>query len=92
MKKRLKAIVVSDKPDKTVIVKVERLVLHPLYKKYIKRHTRLACHDSKNIAKVGSKVIIEATRPMSKTKHWRIVEVESASPSKGRPASPSQGG
>ncbi|MDI6839340.1 MAG: 30S ribosomal protein S17 [bacterium] len=75
MRKRLEGKVVSDKQNKTIIVEVERMVLHPLYKKYIRRHTRVACHDSQNTAKVGDKVVIEATRPISKTKHWRLVKI-----------------
>ncbi|MCK4352892.1 30S ribosomal protein S17 [candidate division WOR-3 bacterium] len=75
MKKRLKGKVVSNKADKTIVVEVERRVLHPLYKKYIKRCTRYACHDFQNKAKKGDKVIIELTRPLSKTKHWRLVKI-----------------
>lgn len=75
MRKRLEGKVVSDKQQKTRIVEVERIVQHPLYKKYIRRTTRLACHDPKEATKMGDKVIIEATRPISRTKHWRIVRV-----------------
>ncbi len=75
MRKRLEGKVVSDKQQKTRIVETERNVQHRLYKKYIRRHTRLACHDPNEIAKLGDKVIIEATRPLSRTKHWRIVKV-----------------
>ncbi|MBI4722071.1 MAG: 30S ribosomal protein S17 [Candidatus Stahlbacteria bacterium] len=74
MRKRLEGKVVSDKQQKTRIVVVERLVQHPLYKKYLKRQTRLQCHDPKEQFKVGDKVVIEETRPLSRTKHWRIVK------------------
>lgn len=75
MRKRLEGKVVSDKQQKTRIVEVERIAQHPLYKKYIRRRTRLACHDPKEITKLGDKVIIETTRPLSRTKHWRIVKL-----------------
>ncbi len=75
MRKRLEGKVISDKQQKTRVVIVERIVQHKLYKKYIRRHTRLACHDPREITKLGDKVIIEATRPLSRTKHWRIVKV-----------------
>ena len=75
MKRKLKGIVVSDKQDKTRIVKIERLVLHPLYKKYMRRYTRLAIHDEKNSSKAGDMVIIEESRPISKNKHWRLIEI-----------------
>ena len=68
-------LVVSDKMDKTITVLVERRVLHPLYKKYIRRSTKLHVHDENNECKAGDTVRIEACRPMSKTKCWRLVEV-----------------
>lgn len=74
MRKRLEGKVVSDKQQKTRVVEVERIVQHPLYKKYIRRTTRLQCHDPLEKTKVGDKVIIEETRPLSRTKHWRIVK------------------
>ncbi|RMG68839.1 MAG: 30S ribosomal protein S17 [Calditrichaeota bacterium] len=68
-------VVVSDKMDKTVVVAVERLVQHPLYKKYIRKTTKFKAHDEKNEAQVGDKVRIMETRPLSKTKRWRVVEI-----------------
>ena len=74
MRKRVTGIVKSDKPDKTVTVEVVKRVLHPRYKKYIKRRTRLYAHDEKNECKPGDKVLIEEIRPLSKLKRWRVVE------------------
>ncbi|MCB0259120.1 MAG: 30S ribosomal protein S17 [Calditrichaeota bacterium] len=68
-------IVVSDKMDKTVVVAVERLVKHPLYKKYIKQTSKFKAHDSENQCDIGDKVKIMETRPLSKTKRWRVVEI-----------------
>jgi small subunit ribosomal protein S17 len=73
----LQGVVVSDKCDKTVIVKVERNVLHPLYRKYIKRHTRYAAHDPENTHKVGDIVAIVESPPISKTKKWVVQERQS---------------
>ncbi len=70
--------VVSDKGDKTVIVKVERRILHPIYKKFIKRSKRYAAHDETNAYKVGDKVSIEECRPLSKTKTWRVLDAAAA--------------
>ncbi|NDD27175.1 MAG: 30S ribosomal protein S17 [Proteobacteria bacterium] len=67
--------VVSDKMDKTVIVRVERQFAHPIYKKIIKRSTRFKAHDETNDCHVGDKVRIMETRPLSKDKRWRVVEV-----------------
>jgi small subunit ribosomal protein S17 len=65
--------VVSDKTDKTVTVLVERRVMHPLYKKFIRRSKRYAAHDEANLCKEGDLVSIEECRPISKTKSWLIV-------------------
>lgn len=67
--------VVSDKMDKTVIVAVERLIQHPLYKKIVKRITRLKAHDEKNECKVGDKVSIIEGRPLSREKRWRVLRI-----------------
>jgi len=75
MKRQLKGIVISDKQDKTRIVKIERQMLHPLYKKYMKRYTKLVIHDEKNNSKRGDSVLIEETRPLSRTKNWRLIEI-----------------
>ena len=68
-------LVVSDKMDKTVVIAVERLVKHPLYKKYIKQTSKFKAHDEKNTCGIGDKVKIMETRPLSKTKRWRVVEI-----------------
>lgn len=65
-------MVVSDRMDKTVVVRVERLVPHPVYKKYVKRRTTYKAHDEKNGYRVGDKVEIVETRPVSKGKRWRV--------------------
>jgi small subunit ribosomal protein S17 len=75
MRKRLEGKVVSDKEQKTRVVEVYRTVQHRLYKKYMRRSSRLNCHDAKDMAKLGDNVIIEETRPISRTKHWRIVRI-----------------
>lgn len=67
--------VVSDNMDKTVIVLVERLVKHKLYKKYIRRRSKFAAHDENNASRVGDKVMIIQSRPLSKTKRWRVIEI-----------------
>ena len=67
--------VVSGKMNKTVVVAVERLVKHPLYKKYIKRTTKMYAHDEKNDARDGDTVRIVETRPLSKLKRWRVQQV-----------------
>ena len=72
-------VVVSDKMQKTVVVAIERRVPHPVYGKMVTRTTRLKAHDEQNTAKSGDTVRIMETRPMSKDKRWRVVEiVESA--------------
>ena len=68
-------VVVSNKMQKTIIVEVTRLIEHPQFKKVIKRRVRYAAHDEKNTAKIGDKVRIQETRPISKSKRWRLVEV-----------------
>ena len=65
--------VVSDKTDKTVTVLVERRVMHPLYKKFIRRSKKYAAHDEANLCKEGDVVSIEECRPISKTKSWLVV-------------------
>lgn len=68
-------IVVSDKMDKSVIVKVERRYTHPTYGRIVRSNTKYVAHDEKNECKVGDKVKIFETRPLSKTKNWRIGEI-----------------
>lgn len=67
--------VVSDKMNKTVTVMLERKVKHPLYGKYIKRSTKVKAHDEENSAAEGDTVRIEACRPLSRSKSWRVVEI-----------------
>ena len=67
--------VVSDKMDKTVVVAIEDNVKHPLYKKIIKNTIRLKAHDENNICGIGDRVQIMETRPLSKDKRWRVVEI-----------------
>lgn len=67
--------VVSDKMDKTIVVAIETRVTHPLYKKVIKRTYKLKAHDEKNECKVGDTVKVMETRPLSKEKRWRLVEI-----------------
>ena len=74
-RKTLTGVVSSDKMDKTVIVMVNRLVLHPVYKKYIRKRKRVKAHDKKNECRVGDKVLLIETRPLSKEKRWRVKEI-----------------
>ena len=67
--------VVSDKMDKTIVVSVERLTRHRLYKRVMKASTKFAAHDEQNEAKIGDTVLIEESRPLSATKRWRLVSV-----------------
>ena len=68
-------VVVSEKMDKTVLVRIDRKVRHPLYRKTVARSNKLAAHDENNEARVGDTVRVMETRPLSKTKRWRVVEV-----------------
>lgn len=67
--------VVSNKMDKTVTVRLERLVKHPLYGKYVRRSSKVHAHDAENSCNEGDTVRIEQTRPISKTKAWQVIEV-----------------
>ena len=67
--------VVSDKMDKTVVVTVKDRVRHPLYKKIVNRTVKIKAHDENNECRVGDKVLIMETRPLSKDKRWRVVEI-----------------
>jgi small subunit ribosomal protein S17 len=73
MPKRIVGVVVGDKPKNTVIVEMTDFVKHPLYKKYIRRTTKVYAHDAKDECKVGEKVLIEQSRPLSKLKRWRVI-------------------
>ncbi len=74
-RKTLVGIVSSDKMDKTVIVAVNRLVLHPVYKKYVRKNKKVKAHDERKECHVGDKVLLVETRPLSKEKRWRVKEV-----------------
>lgn len=67
--------VVSDKMDKTIVVAIENHVKHPLYGKIVKRTYKLKAHDEENVCNIGDKVKVMETRPLSKDKRWRLVEV-----------------
>ncbi|SHE46689.1 30S ribosomal protein S17 [Clostridium fallax] len=67
--------VVSDKMDKTIVVAIETKVRHPLYGKTVNRTTKFKAHDEKNEARIGDRVLIMETRPLSKDKRWRLVEI-----------------
>jgi len=68
-------IVTSNKMEKTVVVKVDQLVMHPVYKKYVKRRVTYKAHDEANSCSVGDKVLIVETRPLSRDKRWRVREI-----------------
>lgn len=67
--------VVSNKMDKSIIVAIERRIMHPIYKKYFKKTTKFMAHDQNNVANIGDTVKIMETRPLSARKRWRLVEV-----------------
>lgn len=73
--KVVEGVVVSDKMDKTAVVVVTRVVRHRLYKKIMRRDTRLTAHDEKNVCKIGDRVKLCETRPISKSKLWKVIEV-----------------
>ena len=75
LRKTRTGMVVSDKMDKTVVVAISERVKHPLYKKTISRTIKFKAHDENNECSVGDKVLIMETRPLSKDKRWRVVEI-----------------
>jgi small subunit ribosomal protein S17 len=75
LRKTRTGIVISDKMDKTITIAIERKVPHPIYKKYYKKTTKLMAHDEKSECRVGDKVRVMETRPLSKSKRWRLVEI-----------------
>ncbi|MEN9952532.1 MAG: hypothetical protein RL463_1258 [Bacteroidota bacterium] len=75
IRKTKTGVVSSDKMEKTITVAVERKVKHPIYGKFVKKTTKFHAHDEKNEAKPGDVVRIMETRPLSKTKRWRLVEI-----------------
>ena len=74
----MQGVVVSDKMTKTVMVEVQRRVMHPIYKKYIRRTKKFAAHDESDAAKVGDVVFIRECRPISKRKHWEVIPTAEA--------------
>ena len=74
-RKERRGVVVSAAMDKTIVVRVDTVKPHPVYKKIVRRSTRLHAHDEANVAKLGDLVRVVETRPLSKTKHWRLAEV-----------------
>ena len=74
-KRTIKGVVTSSKMDKTVVVKTEHLVKHPVFHKYVRKHVKYKAHDEKNQCKVGDTVMIIETRPLSKEKRWRMLEI-----------------
>ncbi len=75
LRKTRTGLVVSDKMDKTVVVAIEDNVRHPLYKKIIKRTVKLKAHDENNECRVGDRVMVMETRPLSKDKRWRVAQI-----------------
>jgi len=73
-KRILQGVVVSDKVNKTIIVRVERRMMHPIYKKFIRRSKKFAAHDENNVSKIGDVVRIRECAPISKTKKWELVQ------------------
>ena len=68
-------VVVSDKMEKTIVVQIERLVMHPLYKRFVRRRVKCKVHDERNEAHVGDTVVIEECRPLSREKRWRLKSI-----------------
>lgn len=75
LRKERRGVVVSNRMQKTVVVSVERIVLHPKYKKYLKRRTRVKAHDERNECRVGDQVVIVESRPLSRDKRWRVSKI-----------------
>jgi small subunit ribosomal protein S17 len=74
-KRLITGVVVSDKMEKTVVVRTERLVKHQVFKKYIRRHVKYKAHDESNGCKTGDRVLIVESKPISKDKRWRVREI-----------------
>lgn len=72
-------LVVSDKMDKTIVVRVDKMVMHPIYKKYVRRRVKYKVHDERNEARTGDTVLIEECRPLSREKRWRMKSITSRS-------------
>jgi len=75
IKRQMIGTVVSNKADKTVTVLVERLVKHKMYHKFLRRRTKFAAHDDRNDCQIGDKVMITESRPLSKSKRWRVIKI-----------------
>jgi small subunit ribosomal protein S17 len=75
LRKTQAGIVISDAMDKSVVVQVDRLVKHPTYKKYVRRRAKFTAHDENNDCQKGDRVLIRETRPVSKTKRWRVSQI-----------------
>lgn len=73
--KTITGVVISDKMSKTIVVQVERKMKHPLYGKYVKRFSKMYAHDEDNTCRIGDLVLIQESRPLSKTKRWTLVEI-----------------
>ena len=74
-KRTIKGVVVSGKMDKTIVVKTEHLVKDPVFHKYVRKHVRYKAHDEQNRCQIGDKVLIIESRPLSKDKRWRMLEI-----------------
>ena len=79
-RKSLSGVVVSDKMDKTIVVQIEQMVMHPIYKKYVRRRLKYKAHDETNTARTGDMVLIEECRPLSRDKRWRLRDVTERAP------------
>ena len=75
LRKERTGLVISDRMQKTVVVAVERTVMHPKYKRYLKRRTRVKAHDENNQSRVGDRVLIVEGRPLSRDKRWRVSKI-----------------
>ena len=74
-KRTIKGVVISNKMDKTIVVKAERFVKHPVFHKYVRKHVKYKAHDERNESKLGDTVLIIEARPLSKEKRWRMLEI-----------------
>jgi small subunit ribosomal protein S17 len=75
IRRQVVGTIISNKMEKTVVVQVERLVKHPLYKKYVRRRNKFMAHDHNNECQIGDRVLITESRPLSRTKRWRVSRV-----------------
>lgn len=74
-KRTITGVVISDKMDKTIVIRAERLVKHPVFHKYLRKHMKYKAHDEQNQCKAGDTVLIIEARPLSKEKRWRMLEI-----------------